>query len=130
HRAREDDRALAHRLRRDAVRDVDHGRLRCDAAHDAATDADEVVLQPEVGEEGDVAVRHRSANSAIAATRPSRSCVLASSATSTPTDSATRVVSGPIETAGAVPPADAYARAAEPDASTTTSPFGASACSS
>src|SRR5262249_56882198 len=102
-------------------------RVGRDRAHDAATDADEVVLDAEVGQEGDVAVAHssgspRRANFSTAATSPSRSWTSAWTATARPTDSATREVSGPIDTAGALPPVQAYARAADADASTTRAP--------
>src|SRR5262249_59794039 len=96
---------------------------------EAGEEAGKAVLRAEVGEEGDVGV-HRAATSwrarSTAATRPSRSCVSASTATLRPTERATRLVSGPIVTAGAAPPIHAYARAAEPEASTTTSPSGGS----
>ena len=52
-RVREHERALQHGLRRDPVRDVDDLRLRRDALDHAVAGADEVVLEPEVGEEGD-----------------------------------------------------------------------------
>ena len=46
-------RAFDDRLRPDPVGHVDHLRARRDALDDAVADADEVVLEPEVGEEGD-----------------------------------------------------------------------------
>ena len=52
-RVAQDECALQHLLRRDAVGDVDHFGLGRDAFHDAVAGADEVVLQPEVREEGD-----------------------------------------------------------------------------
>ena len=110
-RVTQHDRALQHRLRLDAVRHVDHAHVGRDARHHAVARPDEVVLQPEVGQERDRAhVRPESITSRTAATRPSRSCVAASAATSSPTDRATRVVSGPIVTARR-PPADPGVRA-------------------
>src|SRR5581483_1126847 len=125
-RVAQDDRTLQHRLRRDAVRHVDHARVGRDARDHAVAGADEVVLQSEVGEEGDDRQGVESITSRTAATRPSTSCVRASATTVNPADDATRVVSGPIDTAGAAPPIAAYARAADPDARTTTSPSGGS----
>ena len=52
-RVGEHERALQHRLRRDPVRDVDDLGLRRDALDHSVTGADEVVLEAEVGEEGD-----------------------------------------------------------------------------
>ena len=52
-RVREHERTLEHRLRRDAVRDVDDLRLRGDALHHPVTRSDEVVLKTEVGQERD-----------------------------------------------------------------------------
>ena len=52
-RVRQRQRALEHRLRRDPVRDVDDLGVRRDPLHHAVADADEVVGQPEVGQEGD-----------------------------------------------------------------------------
>ena len=49
----EHERALQHLRRLDAVRDVDDVRVRRDALDHAVARADEVVLEPEVGEEGD-----------------------------------------------------------------------------
>src|SRR5262249_9446145 len=111
-RALEHDRALQHRLRRDAVRDVDDGRLGRDVPHDATADADEVVLDSEVGQKGDVAVAQRDnscarANLSTAPTSRASSGAAAPTATPRPTDSATRDVSGPIDTAGALPPVQA-----------------------
>ena len=107
HGACEHESALRHRLRRDPVRDVDDLRVAGDPLHHAPADADEVVLQPEVGQERDVVDTSAAAYSATAATSPSRSWVFASPTTSIPTESATLVVSGPIETAGAEPPTNA-----------------------
>ena len=52
-RVREDQRPLENRLRRNAVRDVDDLDLGRDAFHHPVARADEVVLQPEVGEKRD-----------------------------------------------------------------------------
>ena len=52
-RARQHEGSLHHRLRRDPVRDVDHARPGRDPLDHAVTHADEVVLEPEVGEEAD-----------------------------------------------------------------------------
>ena len=52
-RVREHERALEHVSRPDAVRDVDHAGVGRDGGDDAVAGADEVVLQPEVGQEGD-----------------------------------------------------------------------------
>ena len=52
-RVAEHERALEHVLRRDPVRDVDDFYLRRDSLDHAVARADEVVLQPEVGEERD-----------------------------------------------------------------------------
>src|SRR5258708_4535300 len=121
------ERALQDRLRGDPVREVDDLDLGRNALDHAVAGADEVVGEAEVRQERDEAMLHvRDASASTAATRPSRSCVSASPRTVRPTLSATCVVCGPIETAGRSPPIAAYARAAEPDASTTTSPAGGS----
>ena len=52
-RVREHERALEHAAGPDAVRDVDDLRVRRDPLHHAVARADEVVLQAEVGQEGD-----------------------------------------------------------------------------
>ena len=52
-RVGEDERTLEHRRRRNAVGDVDDLRLGRDPLHHAVTRADEVVLEPEVGQERD-----------------------------------------------------------------------------
>ena len=52
-RVREHQRALEDLLRRDPVRDVDDLRLRRDPLDHAVAGADEVVLEPEVAQEGD-----------------------------------------------------------------------------
>ena len=61
-RVGEDDRPLRHGLRRDAVRDVDHLRIGSDPHHHPVADADEIVLEAEVGQKSDVPVhlRHQS----------------------------------------------------------------------
>ena len=65
---REDERSLQDVPRPDAMCDVDHPRVRSDRRYHAVTRADEVVLQPEVGQEGDDHDSDRNAS-----TRPSRS---------------------------------------------------------
>src|SRR5207249_1605019 len=96
-RVAQHDRALQHRLRLDAVRYIDDANVRGDARDHAVTRPDEVVLETEVGEKRDDAHDCReSITSRTAATRPSRSWVAASAATSSPTARATRDVSGPI----------------------------------
>src|SRR5262249_41922480 len=122
----QDDRSLKDRLRVDPVRDIDDVSVRGDARHHAVARADEVVVEAEVGEERDDRHPADFIRSRTAATSPSRSCVAASTATCSPTERATREVCGPMLTAGARPPIAAYARAAEPDASTTASPAGGS----
>jgi hypothetical protein len=52
-RVPENERALQHRLGRDPVRDVDHPRVRGDAGDHAVAGPDEIVLEPEIGHEGD-----------------------------------------------------------------------------
>src|SRR4029079_18622145 len=52
-RVREHQRALEDAARPDAVRDVDDAGVGCDARDHPVAGADEVVLQPEVAEEGD-----------------------------------------------------------------------------
>ncbi len=52
-RVGEDERPLQHRLRRDPMRDVDDLGIRCEALDHAVAGADEVVLEPEIGEERD-----------------------------------------------------------------------------
>ena len=56
-RVREHDRPLQHAVRLDPVRDVDDLDLGSDPLHDAVAGADEVVLEPEVGQERDQHVR-------------------------------------------------------------------------
>src|SRR5215211_2046079 len=126
-RVSQDERALQHALRRDPVRDVDDLRLRSDALDHTVAGPHEIVLETEVGQERDDhdggTIRR------TASTRPSRSCVSASATTSTP--AAAAVVCGPMETAGAETLSAAYARAADADASMTSSTSGKSAgCSS
>src|SRR5262245_5943722 len=106
-------------LCRNPVGDVDDLRLRRDSLHHSVTRADEVVLEAEVGQEGDEA-RHAAAES----TSPRTSCEGASATTSTPRSRAAVVVCGPIEIAGPRPPALAYARAADADARRTRSAAG------
>ena len=78
-RVREHERALKHVLRRDPVRDVDHLGLGRDALDHAAAGAGEVVLEAEIGQEGDELACD--AASLTAATRPSRSWLSASATT-------------------------------------------------
>ena len=56
-RVREHDRPLQHAVRLDPVRDVDDLDLGRDPLHHAMAGADEVVLEPEVGQERDQHVR-------------------------------------------------------------------------
>ena len=99
-RVAQDERALEDGLRLDAVRDVDDAHVGRDARDHPVTRPDEVVLQPEVGEEGDDGHGADFIRSRTAATSPARSCVAASAATRRPHARATRLVSGPIVTAG------------------------------
>src|SRR6185503_2770217 len=129
-RVAQHERALQDLLRRDAVRDVDDLRVRRDRLDHPVAGADEVVLKPEVGKERDhhgpgaYDVRAAGAARETASIKPSRSCRRASAMTSTPAASATRVVSGPIETAGNSSPSCASASAADAEARTTRSPSG------
>ena len=52
-RVRKHERALEHRLWRDAVRDVDDLRFRSDRLHDSVARANEIVLEAEVAQERD-----------------------------------------------------------------------------
>ena len=52
-RVAKDERTLENVLRRDAVRDVDDLRVGCDPLDHAVAGSDEVVSEPEVGQEGD-----------------------------------------------------------------------------
>ena len=133
-RVGEDERTLQHRLGRDPVGDVDDLRVRGDPLDDAVAGADEVVLEPEVGEERD---EHRSPEStspplteaalrATAAASPALECSAASATTSSPAARAAREVSGPIETTAKPVPTAASARAAEAEASTKRSAAGSS----
>ena len=67
-RVRQHERPLEHMTRPDPVRDVDHASVGSDRCDHAVARADEVVLQPEVGQEGDDHGVERNAS-----TRPSRS---------------------------------------------------------
>jgi hypothetical protein len=67
-RVGENESSLQDVLRRDAVGDVDHLDVRRDALDDAAARADEVVLESEVGQEGEEPARD--AASLTARTRP------------------------------------------------------------
>ena len=97
-RAREHERALEHVLRRDPVRDVDHLDIGRDALDHAATRSGEVVLEAEIGQEGDELACD--AASLTAATRPSRSWLSASATTFSPTSRASCDVTGPMLTHG------------------------------
>ena len=101
-RVGEDERALEDALRGDAMGDVDDLDIRRDSFDDAVAGAREVVLEPEVGQERDEAIRD--AASLTAAVRPSTSCVSASSTTSRPPARACAEVTGPIVTQGAAMP--------------------------
>ena len=94
-RAREHQRALQHLLRRNPVRHVDDLRLGRDPLDHAVACADEVVLEPEVAQEGDEHARE-----VTAASRPATSCVSASATTRTPASRAAALVCGPMLTAG------------------------------
>ena len=108
-RVRQRERALEHRLRRDAVRDVDDLDLGRDPLHHAVTGADEVVLQPEVRQERDEA-RHTRGGSLRGPRRPVSSPRRRRRARRR---GAAAVVCGPIVTTGTVEPSFAQARAAE-----------------
>ena len=122
-RVREHERALEDALRLDPVRDVDDLDLGRDPLHHAVAGSDEVVLEPEVGQERDQHVR------ATVTNRPRRRGRRGHASSPgrrprgrprvPPLSSA-----GPIVTAGMSTPSAANERAAEPDASTTTSPSG------
>ncbi len=118
-RAREHQRTLQHLLRGNPVRHVDDLRLRRDPLDHAVAGADEVVLKPEVAQEGDEHARE-----VTAASRPATSCVSASATTRTPASRAVALVCGPMLTAGSSTPSRPKARAVEADASTTRSPVG------
>src|SRR5262245_45489212 len=124
-RVRERERTLQHALRRNPVRDVDDLGIRRDPLDHAVARADEIVLQAEIGQERDEG-RHAAAES----TSPRRACDSASAATSTPRRRAAPAAGGPLEIAGPRPPARAYARAADGDASSTRSARASSATSS
>ena len=88
-------------------------------------------VEPEVGEERDEPVLHeRDATTSDGRDEPVEVVGLRLGDDRQPDRGGDRVVCGPIDTAGARPPIAAYARAAEPDASTTTSPSGGSGASS
>jgi hypothetical protein len=61
-RVRQHERPLEHVPRTDSVRDVDHVRVRRDRCDHSVTGADEIVLEPEVGQEGDDHVLERNAS--------------------------------------------------------------------
>src|SRR5438128_8194034 len=118
-RIREGERALQDASRPDPVRDVDDLHIGSEPLHDAVAGADEVVLEAEVGEEGDEHQRELTASS-----RPSRSCEAATAATSSPAARASASVCGPIATTGRRAPVAASARAADAEATIATSPSG------
>ena len=97
-RVREHERALEDALRLDAVRDVDDLGLRRDPLHHAVAGPDEIVLEPEVGQERDQHVSPTLTNRPPRRGRRGR----ASSPPRRPGGrrSASRVVCGPIETTG------------------------------
>ena len=97
-RVGEDERTLQDPLRGDAMGDVDDLDVGRDSLDDAVTGACEVVLEPEVGQERDEAIRDEA--SLTAAVRPSRSCVSASATTSSAPARACAEVTGPIVTQG------------------------------
>jgi hypothetical protein len=74
-RVAQHERAVAHRVAADAVRDVHDVDVGIDRADHAVADADEVVVAPVVGEQRD---DHGRTSSTIARTRPSMSCRSAS----------------------------------------------------
>src|SRR5581483_11307138 len=113
-RAREHEGALQHLLGLDAVRDAEDVRVGRDPLDHAVAGADEVVLEAEVGQEGD----DHAERLTMAFKSPSASWVFASARTRRPAACATAVVCGPIETAAMSSPSRPNARAAEPDAST------------
>ena len=78
-------------------REVDDARVRADPGDHAVDDADELVGEPVVGEEGDRA-RHRAASASSASTRPSGVCGSASRSGSAPWARSSALVAGPIET--------------------------------
>ena len=96
-RPREHRGAGAHVLARDAVREVDDAGVRADAGDHAVHDADELVGQPVVRQEGDRA-RHRAASASSASTRPSGVWGSASRSGSAPRARSSALVAGPIET--------------------------------
>src|SRR5436189_6444197 len=131
-RVRQDECALENLLRRDPVCHVDDLHVGRDRFDHAVASSDEVVLEPEVAQEGEEHAAERTtvatggatgicSSSGIgrrwkrayelakstASTKPSRSWVRASPATRRPAAVAAAVVSGPIETAGIVPPSAA-----------------------
>src|SRR4029450_5335009 len=116
-RAGENECALQDVLGRDPVRDVDHLDIGCDALDHAAARTCEVVLEAEIGQEGDELACD--AASLTAATRPSRSWLSASATTARPASRASAEVTGPMLTQGRSVRSAARARAAEAEAITT-----------
>src|SRR5205809_2639558 len=109
-------------LGRNPVGDVNHLDVGSDPLDDAAADAREVVLEPEVGQEGDEPACD--AASLTARASPSRSWLSASATTSSPSLRASAVVTGPIETHAISASSAASARAADAEATTARSPAG------
>ena len=101
-RVREHERALEDLHPRDPVRDVDDLRLGRDPLDHAVAGPDEVVLQPEVAQEGD-----EHGPEPIAASSPATSCVVASRSTSSPASRAAALVWGPMLTTGMSSPSRA-----------------------
>jgi hypothetical protein len=104
------------------VRDVEDVGLGRDALDDSTALAGEVVLEPEIGQEGDE--RTCDAATITASVRPSRSALFASATTESPSLRAAAEVTGPIETHGRSTRRRAKLRAADAEARTTRSPSG------
>ena len=129
-RVGEHERALQHRLGRDAVGDVDDLRVWRNPLDHTVAGADEVVLEPEVGEKGDEhadgVYEPSAAGDGPSGHRqrcdgpdePGAECSAASATMSRPAATAAFDVSGPIETTGAPASNAARALAAEAEATT------------
>ena len=104
---------------------------RRDPLHHAAADTDEVVLEPEVGQERDV-LEHLAPPGELGDGRDEPVQVVRRRLDRDVEADRARDPRrlGPDRDGRAAPPIQAYARAAEPDASTTTSPAGGSGWSS
>ena len=110
-RVGEHERALEHRLRLDPVRDVDHLARQARSRDHPVARADEVVVEPEVGQERDdhgvrLSLDGARRGSPRPATRPR-------GRRAGPPTRAAEVVSGPIETTGIAGSISASTRAAE-----------------